>query len=90
MLVEILRKLSNSHNFGVCEVNSPDKHSILDVLNLLFNVVSVLEYTALCFLEWFDTILALSYEFRNAEREPVVILLTLVHQAIKLVDVLLE
>jgi len=51
MLVEILRKLSNSHNFGVCEVNSPYKHSILDVLNLLFNVVSVLEYTALCFLE---------------------------------------
>lgn len=50
----------------------------------------MLKYTALGFFEWFNTILAFSNEFRNAKWEPVVILLTFVHQTIKFINVLFK
>lgn len=88
--VEVLRELSDAHNFLVGEVDCLHKHGVLNVLNFLLDVISVLQDTAFCLLERLDSILALLNELRNGEREPVMVVLTLVHQQVQFVYVLLE
>jgi len=50
----------------------------------------MLKYTTFGFFEGLNAVLALSDEFGDRQREPVMVLLTLVHQRIQLLDVLFK
>ena len=88
--LEVLRELSDIHDFVVFEIDRSDQDCPLDVLDLLLNVARVLQYTALCLLELIDALSALFDVLRDGQTEPVVVFETFVHEAVELVDLLRE
>ena len=72
----------------VIEVDRANDAGILNSLNLLFNVASLLQNAALGVLELLNLFVAFLDILGNGQTEPVMVLKTLIHLHIKLRDVL--
>ena len=88
--IEKLRKLCYSHDFLLWEVKRSHQDSVLYVLHFFLDVIGVLQYATLCFFEFINTFEAIFDVFRNTQAEPVVVLLSFVHETIKLFYLLLK
>lgn len=66
------------------KVERSNKNGVFDVLDLLFNVVGVLQNTSFSLFEFVDTFKTVFNVLGNAQTKPVVVILTLVHQTVKL------
>ena len=88
--VKVLAELRDIHDLGVFEVDGADNACIFNRLHLLLDVGGLLEDAALGVLELFDLLVALLNVLTDGQGEPVVVIETLVHLALELVDILEE
>lgn len=90
MSLKVLSELTQVHRALPIEVDLSHEDGRLNVDHLLFDVLSVLENTGLSLLEFINGLLTVPDILRDREREPVVVVATLVHPTVQLADLLVQ